>query len=227
MEDAMTEHDERPREREPHVSNDEHAGVPNHHAHLEGFHGWRGTMMAFLFLFRRSEDSQVACDVAAVSRGDHIVDIGCGSGVTVRSALKRGATVTGVDPAPVMLRVARLTTWRPSWRHHATWKQGTAESLPVADACADAAWSLATVHHWDDVDAGLAEVERVLKPGGTFVAMEGVRVVGATDHRSHGWTRSQADVFAEAMRSHGFTDVEIDTGHVERGDIIWVTGVKR
>jgi SAM-dependent methyltransferase len=219
----MTEHDAEPAERLP---IDEHADVPNHHAHLEGFHGWRGTMMAVKFLFRRSEDSRIACDLAEVSTGDHVVDIGCGSGITVRAALKRGATVIGVDPAPVMLRMARLTTWRPSWWARATWERGTAEHLPVDDAYADAVWSLATVHHWDDIDQGLAEAMRILKPGGRFIAMEGVRVVGATDHRSHGWTTSQAEAFGDAMRTRGFTDIAIDTGHVDRGDIIWVTARK-
>ena len=103
---------------------------------------------------------------------------------------------------------------------------GTAEHVPVADETADAAWSLATVHHWHDIDRGLSEAVRILKPGGRFVAIEAERVIGATDHRSHGWTMPQAEAFGEAMRSHGFTDVEIDTGHVERGEIIWVTGDK-
>lgn len=199
---------------------DQHADNPNHHADHEGFHGWRGTMMAWLFLFRRKDDSRVACDLADVSAGDRVVDVGCGSGVTVRAALARGASVTGVDPAPVMLRMARLTTWRTG----ATWLAGTAEAIPVGEATADAAWSIATVHHWHDVDLGLAEVTRILKPGGRFVAIEGERVVGATDHRSHGWTASQAEAFGEAMRAHGFTDVAVDTGHVQRGNIYTVTG---
>lgn len=216
----MTAHDA------PAGQHDEHADVPNHHAHHEGFSGWAGTLMAFKFLFRRREDSQIACDLADIAPGDHIVDIGCGSGITVRAALQRGAIVTGVDPASVMLRVARLTTWRPSWRRRTTWREGTAERVPVADATADAAWSLATVHHWHDIDRGLDEAARILRPGGRFIAIEAERVVGATDHRSHGWTMPQAEAFGEAMGFHGFTDIEIDTGHVERGDIIWITGTK-
>jgi ubiquinone/menaquinone biosynthesis C-methylase UbiE len=201
---------------------DEHAGVPNHHAAHAGFHGWRGTLMAFLFLFRRREDSALACELAHVSAGGHVVDIGCGSGITVRAALKRGARATGVDPAPVMLRVARLTTWRRG----ATWLTGTAEDVPVGDGVADAAWSLATVHHWRDIDRGLSEAVRILAPGGWFVAIEGERVVGATDHRSHGWTSPQAEAFADAMRAHGFTDVAVATGHVQRGNILSVVGRK-
>jgi len=213
----MTDH----HTRAPGDAADEHADVPNHHAHHAGFHGWRGTLMAFKFLVRRREDSQLACDLAGIGSGDHVVDIGCGSGITVRAALKRGATVTGIDPAPVMLRVARLTTWRRG----ATWLEGTAEALPVGDASADAAWSLATVHHWHDVDRGLAEAIRVLEPGGRFVAIEAERVIGATDHRSHGWTMPQAEAFGEAMRTHGFGDIEIGTSTVKRGDIIWIKGV--
>src|SRR4051812_26026259 len=81
---------------------------PNHHAAYPGFAGARGTMMAFLFACRGRRNAEAAAELAAVRPGDRVVDLGCGPGTAVRVAARRGAHATGVDPAPVMLRVARL-----------------------------------------------------------------------------------------------------------------------
>jgi ubiquinone/menaquinone biosynthesis C-methylase UbiE len=66
------------------------------------------------------------------------------------------------------------------------------------------------VHHWRDLDAGLAEVHRVLRPNGRFLALERRTTPGATGVASHGWTPAQAQAFADHLSSHGFTDVTID-----------------
>ena len=60
---------------------------------------------------------------------------------------------------------------------------GAAEALPVPDDDATVVWSIATVHHWADLDAGLDEVRRVLAPGGRFVAIERQTTPGAAGPR--------------------------------------------
>ena len=107
--------------------------------------------------------------------------------------------MTGVDPAAVMLRLARALT-RGS---KVAWVDGTAESLPLDDASATVLWSLLTVHHWDDIDQGLAEARRVLAPNGRLLAAERRSTPGATGHASHGWTDEQAAAFADRCRSRG------------------------
>jgi ubiquinone/menaquinone biosynthesis C-methylase UbiE len=121
--------------------------------------------------------------------------------------------VVGIDPAPVMLRVARLLT--PRSAHPVRYTEGSAEALPLPDSSVTVAWSIASVHHWDDVDAGLQEVRRVLKPGGRLVAIERLSRPGARGLASHGWTQEQATVFADRCLAHGFTD---PTVHQHRGD---------
>jgi len=186
---------------------------PNHHADHAGFHGIGGTLAAMAFLLGRSEDARVACELTRPGCGDHVVDVGCGPGVAVRHALGTGARATGVDPALAMLRVARLTSLRTG----AVWVEGDAEALPVADGEATVVWSIATVHHWRRLHLGLAEVHRVLAPGGRFLAIERRRRPGSTGHASHGWTDAQADVFAAACADAGFEDVAIERREVRRG----------
>jgi ubiquinone/menaquinone biosynthesis C-methylase UbiE len=111
--------------------------------------------------FGRKGDAQLAVRLSGMGSGDRVVDIVCGPGVAVRYAARLGATVTGVDPAPVMLRVARLLTRRAA---KVPYVEGTAEAIPLPDGSASIVWSIATVHHWSDLDAGLREVRRVTEP---------------------------------------------------------------
>jgi ubiquinone/menaquinone biosynthesis C-methylase UbiE len=188
---------------------------PNHHAHHPGFAGFAGLLAAIRFTIGRGLDADLAVELTGAGDGDEVVDIGCGPGVAARRAVARGASsVLGVDPAAVMLRVARavstLSTVRRRGAAAVHYREGTAEALPLADGAVTVAWSLATVHHWQDVDAGLAEAHRVLGPGGRFLVIERRVTPGATGHASHGWTDEQAQEFAERCRAAGFTDISVD-----------------
>ena len=113
-----------------------------------------------------------------------------------------------------MLRVARLLT-RDRSSSAVRYIEGAAEALPLPDNSATAVWSLATVHHWQDLDAGLEEARRVLCPSGRLLAIERRVEPGARGHASHGWTDDQARTFAERCCAAGFADAEI--GHHQTG----------
>ena len=182
------------------------ACVPNHHARYPAFSGLAGLVAALSMVTGRSSDARLAACLSDLAPGDVVVDIGCGPGAAARYATRRGALVTGVDPAPVMLRVARLLTPRSI---DVRYLEGAAEALPVPEASASVAWSIATVHHWTDLDAGLREARRVLRPGSRLVAIERRTEAGARGHASHGWTDGQAEAFAECCRSHGYLNVQV------------------
>ena len=173
--------------------------VPNHHAHHPGFSGISGLVAAIAFTRGRDRDAELALRLADLHAGDRLVDVGSGPGVAARRAASLGAEVVAVDPAAVMLRVGRLTNRADGLRY----ALGSADSLPVPDAWATVVWSLAAVHHWPDIDAALAEIRRVLAPGGRFVAIERHVAAGAHGLASHGWTRGQADAFAERCETLG------------------------
>ena len=84
-------------------------------------------------------------------------------------------------------------------------------------------WSLATVHHWQDVDAGVAECTRVLRPGGRLVAIESLRAEDATGLASHGWTEPQAGRFAEICSGAGLDDAHV----VRHGSLVAVRAMQR
>jgi len=193
--------------------------VPNHHAHYGTFAGAFGLIAAISMLFGRGRDAHRALQLSAVTPGATVVDIGCGPGAAARVAAREGVTVIGVDPAPVMLRVARTLTRSGAIRY----LEGAAEQLPLGDGAVAGAWSIACVHHWSDVDAGLREVRRVLQPQSRFVAVEHHTRPGAHGHAGHGWTETQAEAFAARCRALGFEDVHVDLHADGRRPAISVT----
>jgi ubiquinone/menaquinone biosynthesis C-methylase UbiE len=198
--------------------------VPNHHHDHPAFAGITGLLAAATMTVGRDGDARLAAELARLVPGDLVVDVGCGPGVAARHAARLHAAVTGVDPAPVMLRVARALTRQADVRY----VEGTAESLPLPDDCATVMWSIATVHHWRDIDAGLQEVRRVLRPGGRFVVLERLVRAGATGLASHGWTSEQAREFARACRDVGFQDVEVEgPRQAGRRTMLAVTAIPR
>jgi ubiquinone/menaquinone biosynthesis C-methylase UbiE len=188
--------------------------VVNHHADHPGFSGMTGTLYGLIFLLVGRRNARQANEIAGVGADDHVIDIGCGPGNAARRAARRGARVTGVDPSQAMLRVARAVS-----RGNAgiVWAEGSAEAIPVPDGAATLVWSLATVHHWRDVTRGLAEVLRVLAPGGRLLVVERRSPPDATGVAGHGWTAQQSESFAVQCRRAGMVDVTVETG-----DSAWV-----
>jgi ubiquinone/menaquinone biosynthesis C-methylase UbiE len=202
--------------------------VPNHHAHFPGFGGFGGLVAAVGFLVGRDDDADLAVRLTGLGPSDDVVDIGCGPGVAARRAAAAGASsVVGLDPAPVMLRVARLAGLVDR-RGRATprYRVGAAEQLPCPDASASVVWSLSTVHHWPELDDGLAEVRRVLRPGGRFLAIEHQSPPGATGIASHGWTTEQAERFGAHLEDAGFIDVRVEVHQQGRRPPVSVLAVR-
>ncbi|MGH4012196.1 MAG: class I SAM-dependent methyltransferase [Pseudonocardiaceae bacterium] len=195
----------------------------NHHAGYPGFAGVTGLLVGLVMTVAGCSVARLAADLAAVSDADRVIDVGCGPGTAVREAARRGASVTGVDPAPVMLRLARTLT---PHRLPIIWTKAVAEDLRQPDGSATVVWSLATVHHWTDITMGLAEIKRVLVPGGRFLAVERRTRPGATGLASHGWTEHQAKSFATQCQAVGFVEVRVEE-HSPGRRTVWVVTARR
>ena len=121
----------------------------------------------------------VAADVAAVAEasspnGARVLEVGCGPGhLSIRLARGHGLEVTGIDLDPDMIGRARANAERAGEGFARlpagllpSFLVGDAASLPFPDGSFDLVVSTLSMHHWADPTAGLAEIGRVLRPGG-------------------------------------------------------------
>jgi ubiquinone/menaquinone biosynthesis C-methylase UbiE len=162
----------------------------------------------------RGRAAHLVADLTGVGPGDRVVDVGCGPGRFLREAAERGAEAVGVDPSAQMRRLAaRFTPAR--LRPRVTVLDGSAERLPLEDGSATVAWAVASVHHWSDVDAGLAELRRVLAPGGSLLLAERLaRPRGWFSH--HALTWEGAERLAGRVTAAGFVDAAAERHAVGR-----------
>ena len=109
---------------------------------------------------------------AVVQPGDRVLDACCGTGDLAVAALQAGATVTGLDFSERMLERARRKS------DEIDWVQGDAEKLPFEDASFDAATVGFGVRNLADLERGLTELRRVLRPGGRVAILEITRPSG-------------------------------------------------
>jgi SAM-dependent methyltransferase len=181
----------------------------------ERFQGASGLVIGAVMLVGRGSLSRLVADLAGVGPGDRVLDVGCGPGSAAREAARRGAEVTGVDPAPMMLRLGRYLSTSRSGRN-IVFVPGTAEALPVADQAVTVAWAISSAHHWPDVPAGLRELHRVLAPGGRLIIAEGAARPGARGLAAHGFTEAQAAETVAAAQAAGFAGARHETHRAGR-----------
>jgi SAM-dependent methyltransferase len=106
--------------------------------------------------------------LGALTPGEHVVDVGCGAGFDSLLAARMVGTagaVVGVDMTPAMLAKARDGAAAAGLANVA-FRDGYAETLPVPDGWADVVISNGALNLVPDKAAALAEMARVLKPGG-------------------------------------------------------------
>ncbi len=139
--------------------------------------GWRYDLMVWFhdtFSFRGKfrELRQRTATLACIQPGDAVLDVGCGTGtlaMEVARRVGRAGRVAGVDPGTEQIARARAKAAR---RHvPIEFQIGLIEQLPFPDQTFDVVLSTLMMHHLPNTlkCQGLAEIARVLKPGGLLV----------------------------------------------------------
>ena len=181
-------------------------GYQQGHGHQHD-QGWRAATR-YLRFFGSMWMSPVNLEVIRlldIRPGEHVLDIGAGMGPGAVLAVKAGARVVAVDPTPFMRFVlGGRRLWQPS-RNRLEILDGTAEQLPVPDASVDAAWAVNAMHHWSDLDAGIGELARVLRPGGRLVLVD--EDFDDPSHQYH-------ERFSARRRAHDVEFAEVDPAEV-------------
>jgi ubiquinone/menaquinone biosynthesis C-methylase UbiE len=122
-------------------------------------------------------DLQTLADSIAATPGATVLDMGCGAGHASFAVAPYAKEVVAYDIAPQMLATVDGAA-RDRGLANIRTQQGAAETLPFADASFDWVISRMSAHHWHDVPLALAEVRRVLKPGGRVLFID----IAGSDH---------------------------------------------
>jgi arsenite methyltransferase len=155
--------------------------------------------------------------------GERILDVGCGPGFYASELLDQvgpEGSVVGVDASPQMLAVA---AHRCEGRPNVSFHQADATSLPVEDAGFDRALSIQVLEYVRDVEAGLRELHRAVRPGGRVVLWDVDWATVSWHSRDparmgralRAWDQHLADpslprTLAPRMRAVGFEDVVME-----------------
>lgn len=170
-----------------------------------------------------SFDRELACiaEAARIDEAASVLDLACGPGIYTRPFARRlpRGRVIGLDLSRPMLRYAR-TRSRSEGLSNLDLVRGTALALPFRPGSFDVVNCCGALHLFPDVGHSLAEIERVLVPGGRFTAAVMRAGERPTERRAarlrgklfgvHSFTRAELD---ERLRAAGFRETRFPHRH--------------
>jgi ArsR family transcriptional regulator len=135
-------------------------------------------------------------------------DLGCGTGQASAALAPFVAHVIAVDGSAAMLQAAKK---RLSVFANIELRRGELEALPIDDARLDAATLMLVLHHLPDPESVLAEVARVVKPGGRLLVVDMLPHDRESyrQQMGHVWLGFSEEHLRRILRESGFDDVRI------------------
>ncbi len=165
---------------------------------------------------------RMTIDGALIKAGESVLDIGCGTGevALLAKTRARAGKVIGIDPAPEMIAVAQNKATRQ--KLDIDFRVGVIEALPFADSSMDVVTSSLMMHHLPQElkIRGLAEIYRVLKPGGRLLIADFMRPTGSfvshlflalTQHRG---LKNGIEDLSKLLRDAGFSQITQPDGNI-------------
>lgn len=180
---------------------------------------WRPVVSRAFFGFRGPtalEERRLTVEMLKVSPGDRIIDVGCGPGNYTRDLASASGTglVVGIDASEAMVTAAARRSGMPN----SAYLRADACALPFDDGTFDAACSVGVIHMIETPMQALAEMVRVLAPGGRLAVVVTCAKAGEPGRVRNGLTIFAREELTGALREHGLVD--IDQRVVRRGQFV-------
>jgi len=180
--------------------------------------------LAAAMRFAQSEEFEAMVNLLSLNSGHQelkILDLGCGNGIASYAFASLGHEVVAVDP-DLSSDVGLQATYRLSGQIESgsiSVIQAFAESLPFPDASFDVVYARQALHHFSDLNQGLEECSRVLKPNGLFLATREHLVSDSSQlqeflsnhvlHQMHGGENAYPlDIYLSALKQAGFKKIK-------------------
>ncbi len=135
---------------------------------------------------------------------DILLDIGCGTGTAVKiaSIICHNGRIYGIDPIQTMINIAKKD--QPL---NIEFSVGSAENIPLHDKSVDKIITINSIHHWNDYNKGLLEINRVLKSGGLFFISNDIVNNNDCGHGT-GPLQTNKNIMSE-LKNAGFIDMTL------------------
>jgi SAM-dependent methyltransferase len=132
-------------------------------------HGLGGPLIGRLWVKETAKTNDAAVDLLAPRPGEDILEIGFGPGRALGLLANLGTRVTGVDVSEEMVSLAGRRNSELIRNGSATLHRGDGVRLPVGDNSQDAVLAVHNLYFWPEPEATIAEIARVLRPGGRLL----------------------------------------------------------
>jgi ubiquinone/menaquinone biosynthesis C-methylase UbiE len=188
-------------------------------ANPAGVGGWA---VGHLMALKNRERSQWVLALLDLAPGESVLELGFGPGVDVQRAVRGGALVAGVDHSPEMLRQARRRNAHAIASGQVDLRLGSADSLPFTDRSFDKAFAINVAQFWPAAERPLAELSRVLRPGGLVALAVQPRARDATEETA----RETGAQLQRALEAAGFDRVHVESARMRPVSVVCALGRK-
>jgi SAM-dependent methyltransferase len=180
--------------------------------------GWRGRIVLWLMNRRHSKLTDWGLQHLPIREDDYVLDVGCGGGRTVAKLadLASRGRVYGIDHAPASVAVARGVNQALVDQGRVNIQEASVSELPFSDGTFDKVTAIETHFWWPDLNRGMRETFRVLKPGGRMLVVSefynGAKYARYADRLAKMTTMAFLDVdqHKAMFRDAGFTEIAVD-----------------
>lgn len=160
-------------------------------------------------------ETEWTIDLLSPHQEDHILELGCGAGYAIKLINEKFNVnvIAGLDISKTVIQSARIRNRKEIASGKVRLIQGNVKHLPIDDNSFSKVFSIQSIYFWDDISETIAEIYRVMKPGGTILL---TLSDGESDKKWEGISNMINHDLIPIMDRCGFIDIEKIKGPVSR-----------
>lgn len=181
--------------------------------------GMIGRMLGEKMVRQHAPETTWTIELLDLRSGDRVLELGFGAGRAIELVAARAPNgqIAGIDISQEMVRSASRRNARAIKAGQVILRQGDLSALPYPDSQFDKIFTIQTFYFWSDIPQALAEIFRVLKPGGKLVVTLSTGTIDTAEATGlEQYQHILEEQVLPAMRQLGFTQASIQQGPASR-----------